>query len=97
MMKILERQSLPKSIKVRLVEAMIFPIPLYGRKSWTMKRMKPTRLTHLSYGAEEECYEFRGKRLELMRRYEKKYDQSCHYRTGSGKTNSIVFWLCGKG
>ena len=35
---IFESRDITLSTKVRLVKAMVFPVVMYGRKSWTMKK-----------------------------------------------------------
>ena len=37
--------------KVRIVKAMVFPVVMYGWKSWTMKKTEPRRTDALNCGA----------------------------------------------
>ena len=40
--------------KVRLVEAMVFPVVMYGCESWTVKRLSTEELTLLNCGVGED-------------------------------------------
>ena len=40
--------------KVRLVKAMVFPVVMYGRESWTVKKAEPEELILLNCGVEED-------------------------------------------
>ena len=40
--------------KVRLAEAMIFPVVMYGWESWTVKKAEQKKLMLLNYGVEED-------------------------------------------
>ena len=40
--------------KVRLVKAMIFPVVLYGRESWTVKKAKSRRIDAFECGIGED-------------------------------------------
>ena len=41
--------------KVRLVKAMVFPVVMYGCKSWTVKKAECGRLMLLNCGVGEDC------------------------------------------
>jgi hypothetical protein len=45
--------------KIKIAETIIFPIVTYGTESWTGKK-----LTSLSCGCGEKCYEYYGQREE---------------------------------
>ena len=40
----LKSRDIPLSTKVRLVKAMVFPVVMYGRESWTVKKAKCQRI-----------------------------------------------------
>ena len=40
--------------KVRLVKAMVFPLVMYGRESWTVKKAEPRRIDVLNCGVGED-------------------------------------------
>ena len=41
---ILKSRDVTLPTKVRLVKAMVFPVVMYGRESWTMKRAECQRI-----------------------------------------------------
>ena len=41
---ILKSRDIPLSTKVHLVKAMVFPVFMYGRESWTIKKAEPQRI-----------------------------------------------------
>ena len=41
--------------KVRVVKAMVFPVVMYGCKSWTIKKAEPKELTLSNCGPGEDC------------------------------------------
>ena len=41
---ILKRRDIPLLTKVLLVEAMVFPVAMYGCESWTIKKAKCHRI-----------------------------------------------------
>ena len=41
---ILKSRDITLSTKVRLVKAMVFPVVMYGSKSWTLKKPEPQRI-----------------------------------------------------
>ena len=41
---ILKSRDIPFSTKVHLVKAMVFPVVMYGCKSWTIKKAEPRRI-----------------------------------------------------
>ena len=41
---ILKSRDITLSTKVRLVKAMVFPVVMYGRESWTMKKAERRRI-----------------------------------------------------
>ena len=43
----------PLSTKVRLVEAMVFPVVVYGCESWTIKKLSAEELMLLTRGVGE--------------------------------------------
>ena len=42
---ILKSRDITLPTKVRLVKAMVFPVVMYGRESWTIKKAERTRRT----------------------------------------------------
>ena len=46
--------QLTLSAKVRLVKAMVFPVVMYGCKSWTIKKAEQRRIDALDCGAGED-------------------------------------------
>ena len=51
---ILKSRDITLPTKVRLVKAMVFPVVMYGRESWTIKKVECRRLMLLSHGAGED-------------------------------------------
>ena len=52
--RILKNRDITLSTKVRLVKAMVFPVAMYGCKSWTVKKAECQRLMLLNYGVGED-------------------------------------------
>ena len=50
--------SLPT--KVRLVKAMVFPVVMYGRESWTIKKAEHWKIDAFELGVGEDSWEFLG-------------------------------------
>ena len=48
----IKKQTLPT--KVRLVKAMVFPVVMYGYKSWTIKKAQHKELMLLNCGVGED-------------------------------------------
>ena len=42
-------------MKVHLVKAMVFPVVMYGCKSWTIKKLSAEELMLLKCGIREDC------------------------------------------
>ena len=42
-------------MKVHLVKAMVFPVVIYGCKSWTIKKLSAEELMLLKCGIREDC------------------------------------------
>ena len=51
---ILKSRDITLPTKVRLVEAMVFPVVMYGCESWTVKKAEPEELMLLNCGFVEE-------------------------------------------
>ena len=51
---IFKRRDITLPTKVRLVKAMIFPVVLYGRESWTVKKAKSRRIDAFECGIGED-------------------------------------------
>ena len=51
---ILKSRDITLSAKVRLVKAMVFPVVMYGCKSWTIKKLSAKELMLLNCGVEED-------------------------------------------
>ena len=51
---ILKSRDITLPTKVRLVKATVFPVVMYGRESWTIKKVERRRLMLLSHGAGED-------------------------------------------
>ena len=51
---ILKSRDITQSTKVRLVKAMVFPVVMYGCKSWTIKKAEQRRIDALNCGAGED-------------------------------------------
>ena len=52
--RILKSRDITLLTKVHLVKAMVFPIAMYGCKSWTTKKAECQRTDSLNCGAEED-------------------------------------------
>ena len=51
---ILKSRDIPLLTKVHIVKAMVFPVVMYGCKSWTMKKAERQRLMLLNCGVGED-------------------------------------------
>ena len=51
---ILKSRDITLPTKVRLVEAMVFPVVMYGCKSWTVKKAECGRIDALNCGVGED-------------------------------------------
>ena len=51
---ILKSRDITLPTKVRLVKAMVFPVVMYGRESWTMKKAEHRELMLLNCGVGED-------------------------------------------
>ena len=51
---ILKSSDITLPTKVRLVKVMVFPVVMYGRENWTIKKVERRRLMLLSCGAGED-------------------------------------------
>ena len=51
---ILKSRDTTLPTRVRLVKAMVFPVVMYGCKSWTIKKAECRRIDFLNCGAEED-------------------------------------------
>ena len=51
---ILKSRDITLPTKVHLVKAMVFPVVMYGCKSWTVKKVSTENLMLLSYGVGED-------------------------------------------
>ena len=51
---ILKSRDITLSTKVRLVEAMVFPVVVYGCESWTIKKLSAEELMLLNCGVGED-------------------------------------------
>ena len=51
---ILKSRDITLSIKVRLVKAMVFPVVMYGCKSWSVRKLRSKKLTLLNCGIGED-------------------------------------------
>ena len=51
---ILKSRDITLPTKVRLVKAMVFSVVMYGRESWTIKKLSTEELTLLNCGAGED-------------------------------------------
>ena len=49
---ILKSRDITLSTKVRLVKAMVFPVVMYGRESWTIKKAERHRMAGRNYTAQ---------------------------------------------
>ena len=59
---ILKNRDITLSTKVPLVKAMVFPVVMYGCKSWTVKKAERWRIDAYGCGVGEDSWEF----LELQ-------------------------------
>ena len=50
----LKTRDITLPTKVRLVNAMVFPVVMYGCESWTIKKAEHQRTDALNCGAEED-------------------------------------------
>ena len=51
---VLKSRDITLSTKVRLVKTMVFPVVMYGCKSWTIKKAEHQRIDALSCGVGED-------------------------------------------
>ena len=51
---ILKNRDITLPTKLRLVKALVFPVVMYGRENWTIKKVERRRLMLLSCGAGED-------------------------------------------
>ena len=51
---IFKSRNITLSTKVRLVKAMVFPVVMYGRESWTVKKAEHRRIDVLNCGNGED-------------------------------------------
>ena len=51
---ILKTRDIALSTKVGLVKAMVFPVVMYGRESWTVKKLNAEELMLLNCGVGED-------------------------------------------
>ena len=51
---ILKNRDITFPTKVHLVKAMVFPLVMYGCKSWTKRKLSTEELTLLNCGVEED-------------------------------------------
>ena len=51
---ILKSRDITLSTKVHLVKAMVFPVVMYGCKSWAVKKTEPRRMMLLKCGVGED-------------------------------------------
>ena len=51
---ILKSRDITLLTKVRLVKAMVFPVVMYGCKSWTIRKLSTGELMLLNCGVEED-------------------------------------------
>ena len=57
---ILKSRDITLPTKVRLVEAMVFPVVMYGCESWILKKLSTEELMVLNYGVGEDFWESLG-------------------------------------
>ena len=57
---ILKSRDITLPAKVHLVQAMVFPVIMYGYESWTVKKLSAEKLMLLNCGVEEDSCEFLG-------------------------------------
>ena len=51
---ILKSRDITLPTKVRLVKSMVFPVVMYGRESWTVKKAEHRRVDALNCGVGED-------------------------------------------
>ena len=51
----LKSRDVPLLMQVHLVKAMVFPVVMYGCKSWTIKKLSAEELMLLKCGIREDC------------------------------------------
>ena len=51
---ILKNRDITLPTKVLLVQAMVFPVVMYGCESWTIKKTERQRIDALNYGVGED-------------------------------------------
>ena len=52
---ILKSRDITLPTNVHLVKAMVFPVVMYGCKSWTIKKAEGQKIDALNCGAGEDC------------------------------------------
>ena len=57
---LLQKQSITLPTKVHIVQAMVFPVVMYERMSWTIKKADTEELMLLDCGAREDSRESLG-------------------------------------
>ena len=55
---ILKSRDITLPTKVCIVKCMVFPVVMYGCKSWTIKKAEPKELMLSNCGAEEDSWSF---------------------------------------
>ena len=53
--KIWKDKDITITTNCRIVNALVFPVVLYGCESWTIRKQREEELTALSCGAGEDC------------------------------------------
>ena len=52
---ILKSRDITLPTKVHLVKSMVFPVVMYGYKSWTIRKLRAEELMLLNCGIGEDC------------------------------------------
>ena len=55
LVSVLKSRDVTLLMKVHLVKAMVFPVVIYGCKSWTIKKLSAEELMLLKCGIREDC------------------------------------------
>ena len=91
---ILKSRDITLTRKLHLVNAMVFPVVMYGCESWTIKRAKHQKLMLLYCDVGEDSWESFGWQGEQTSQSYKKLVLNIHWKDGcwSWNYNTLAIW-----
>ena len=91
---ILKSRDVNLPTKVCLVEAMVFPVVMYGCESWTMKKAEPNELMLLNCGVGEDSWESLGLQGDPTSPSWRKWVLNIHWNDlcWSWNSNTLATW-----